>query len=49
MKCESDGKLGVGLFGSVEYIDYNNADVLESFNSSDIQDLLNIIKFEKID
>lgn len=49
LKGESDGKMGVGLFGSVDYLDYNSANVLESFNSSDIQDLLNTIKFEKID
>ncbi len=36
----------VGLFGTVEYIDYSKANVLEDFNSEEVQNLLNTVKFK---
>ena len=42
----SEGMM-IGLFGSVEYINYDNANVLEAFNSDDLQKFLSSMEFSK--
>ena len=47
LRKETKKKKAVGIFIEVSPIKYKDADVLELFNSKDIQNLLNSIVFEE--
>ena len=47
LRKETKNKSLVGIFGEVSSIDYKGTDVLTSFTSKDIQNLLNSITFEE--
>ena len=42
----ADTNMMIGLFGTVKYINYNEANVTEDFNSEDVQNFLNTLTFK---
>ena len=40
-------KMDIGLFGTISYIDYNDADVMNVFESEDFQKFMNTIEFKE--
>ena len=46
LKDETEDNLAIGLFGSVNAIDYNEANIPESFNSKEFQNFMKSTKFK---